>query len=381
MDTIKAFDRRVRIREMIFSLAILACLTPWVSAPMALVLGLVIAFFIGHPFLHLNHKATHILLQVSVVGLGFGMNAATALKAGREGLVFTVASIVGTLTAGLLFGRLFRIDRKTSLLISGGTAICGGSAIAALSPVIKAEERQVSVALGAVFILNSVALFLFPAVGHLLGLTQTQFGLWSAIAIHDTSSVVGAAGKYGPEALQIATTVKLARALWIIPVSLLAAVFFQGRGRKASRAMTHPAETRPGGAMTYAAGKANSNAAERANSNADGKANSNDPERANSNAAERANSNVAGKAKIRIPWFIGLFVVAILLNTWLPMPAVSHVLVGASHTGLTLTLFLIGSGLSPEVVKNTGVKPLLQAVLLWVLISGSTLWVILSLVK
>src|SRR5260221_4945700 len=157
------------------------------------------------------------------------MNAAGAIKAGKEGLFFTVASIVGTLTVGLLIGRFFKIEKKTSLLIAGGTAICGGSAIAALSPVIRAEERQVSVALGVVFILNSVALFLFPVIGHLLHLSQTQFGLWSAIAIHDTSSVVGAAGKFGSEALQIAMTVKLARALWIIPVSLLAAFFFRGR--------------------------------------------------------------------------------------------------------------------------------------------------------
>jgi len=318
MDTIKLFDKHITIRELFFAVAIFACLTPWVTPPVALLLGLGVAFFVGHPFLHLNHKATHILLQVSVVGLGFGMNAASAVKAGREGILFTVASIVGTLTVGLLMGRLFKIEKKTSLLIAGGTAICGGSAIAALSPVIKAEERQVSVALGVVFILNSVALFLFPVIGHLLHLSQSQFGLWSAIAIHDTSSVVGAAGRYGPEALQIATTVKLARALWIIPVSLLAAMFFR-RG--------------------------------------------------------------SGRAKIRIPWFIGVFVLAILLNTWMPMPAVSHAVVQSAHAGLTLTLFLIGSGLTREVLKNTGFKPMLQGVLLWVLISGLTLWAIVSLAR
>jgi uncharacterized integral membrane protein (TIGR00698 family) len=307
-------------KKIIFAVGVLACLTPWVSPPLALVLGLIIAFFVGHPFLHLNHKATHILLQVSVVGLGFGMSATTALRAGKEGFVFAVASIVGTLSFGLLLGRLFHMEKKTSLLISGGTAICGGSAIAALSPVIKAEERQVSVALGTIFILNSVALFLFPFIGHLLHLSQTQFGLWSAIAIHDTSSVVGAAGRYGPEALQIATTVKLARALWIIPVSLLAAFFFR-------------------------------------NKNADGP-----------------------KTKIKIPYFIGLFVLAILLNTWLPIPALSHTIVGASHAGLTLTLFLIGSGLTVQVLKNTGVQPLLQGIILWILISVTTLWAILSLV-
>ena len=173
--------------------------------------------------------------------------------------------------------------------------------------------------MGTVFILNSIALFLFPVIGHFLHLSQNQFGLWSAIAIHDTSSVVGAAGRYGPEALQIATTVKLARALWIIPVSLLVAFFFRGRGRGSKR------------------------------------------------------------ARISIPWFIGLFVVAILLNTWLPVPALDHALVQASHAGLTLTLFLIGSGLSMQVLKNTGVRPLLQGILLWALISVTTLWAIMSL--
>ena len=329
MDTMKLFDKHIKIRELFFAVAIFACLTPWATPPVALLLGLGVALFVGHPFLHLNHKATHILLQVSVVGLGFGMNASSAVKAGREGILFTVASIVGTLTVGLLMGRFFKIEKKTSLLIAGGTAICGGSAIAALSPVIRAEERQVSVALGVVFILNSVALFLFPVIGHLLHMSQSQFGLWSAIAIHDTSSVVGAAGRYGPEALQIATTVKLARALWIIPVSLVTAWVF-GRRR---------------GGEGHGAGVAGGSAA-------------------------------MGRGKIKIPWFIGLFVVAILLNTWLPMPAISHAVVKASHAGLTLTLFLIGSGLTRQVLKNTGFKPMLQGVLLWVLISGVTLWAI-----
>src|ERR1700679_2521309 len=247
MDTIKVLGKHNTIRQVIFTIVVFACLPPWVTPPLALVLGLFIALFVGHPFLHLNHKATHLLLQVSVVGLGFGMNAASALRAGREGFLFAVVSIAGTLGFGLLLGRIFRIEKKTSLLISGGTAICGGSAIAALSPVIRAEERQVSVAMGTVFILNSVALFLFPVIGHLLHLSQTQFGLWSAIAIHDTSSVVGAAGRYGPEALQVATTVKLARALWIIPVSLVAALIFRP-GRAAGAADAHagdPAEGRP----------------------------------------------------------------------------------------------------------------------------------------
>lgn len=339
MDTIKALDKHSTIRQVIFIVVVFACLTPWITPPLALVLGLFIAFFVGHPFLHLNHKATHLLLQVSVVGLGFGMDAASTLRAGKEGLLFAEASIAGTLSFGLLLGRIFRIEKKTSLLISGGTAICGGSAIAALSPVIRAEERQVSVAMGTVFILNSVALFLFPVVGHFLHLSQTQFGLWSAIAIHDTSSVVGAAGRYGPEALQIATTVKLARALWIIPVSLVVALFFRD------------------GTTAKTAGAAGING---------------------SGHGGRA---AKARAKVRIPWFIGLFILAILLNTWLPVPALSHAIVGASHAGLTLTLFLIGSGLSIQVLKNTGLRPLLQGGILWVLISVTTLWAIVSLVR
>jgi uncharacterized integral membrane protein (TIGR00698 family) len=184
--------------------------------------------------------------------------------------------------------------------------------------VNKAEERQDSVALGVVFILNSVALFLFPVIGHWLGMSQLQFGLWSAIAIHDTSSVVGAAGRYGPEALQIATTVKLARALWIIPVSLVAAMFFNRRSAGGGSA----------------------------------------------------------RAKIKIPYFIGLFIVAILLNTWLPIQGLSKMIVGASHAGLTLTLFLIGSGLTRQVLRQTGVRPMFQGVLVWMLIAGGTLWAI-----
>ncbi|HEV2483211.1 MAG TPA: putative sulfate exporter family transporter [Puia sp.] len=339
MDTIKVLDKHNSIRQVLFGVAVILCLTPLVTPPMALLLGLGIALLVGHPFLHLNHKATHILLQVSVVGLGFGMNAASALRAGKDGFLFTVVSIVGTLTAGLLLGRWMRVDKKTSLLISGGTAICGGSAIAALSPVIKAEERQVSVALGVVFILNSVALFLFPVIGHMLGMSQLQFGLWSAIAIHDTSSVVGAAGHYGPEALQIATTVKLARALWIIPVSLLAAFAFRPNARKAAAG----APAQPDDARHVAEG-------------------------------------TAGRAKIKIPYFIGLFIVAILLNTWLPIQALSKMIVGASHAGLTLTLFLIGSGLSRQVLRQTGVRPMLQGVLVWTLIAGGTLWAILVLI-
>lgn len=309
------FNRRITTRELIFLLAVVFCLSPLISPPVALLMGLVIAQFVGHPYLHLNHKATHILLQVSVVGLGFGMNVSSALKAGGQGVLFTIASITGTLTGGFFMGRLLKIEKRTSCLISAGTAICGGSAIAAVSPVIGAEEKQISVALGTVFILNSIALFLFPVIGHALHLSQTQFGLWSAIAIHDTSSVVGAAGKYGPHALEVATTVKLARALWIIPVAFLFSFLFKSKG-----------------------------------------------------------------SKVKIPWFIGLFVVAMLINTYIPaVNPFDHAIVAIAKAGLTLTLFLIGCGLSRKALQSVGFRPLLQGVLLWAVISVVALWAVISL--
>ncbi len=305
-------DKSVTTREIVFVIALIFCLTSFVTPPVALLIGFAIAQFIGHPFLHLNHKATSFLLKISVVGLGFGMNVTSAVHAGREGLLFTVASITGTLALGLLLGRLLKIEKKTSHLISSGTAICGGSAIAAISPLIKAEEKQISVALGTIFILNSIALFLFPFIGHQLHLSQMQFGLWSAIAIHDTSSIVGAANKYGAEALQVATTVKLARALWIIPVALLTTVFFK-----------------------------------------------------------------TGKQKIKIPYFIGLFVLAMAINTYFPVVhRVSGWIVNLAKTGLTITLFLIGAGLSSAVLKSVGIKPLLQGIILWIVISVVALWAV-----
>lgn len=310
-------DRSITTREVIFVVAVSLCLTPWVSPPVALVLGLVVAQLIGHPFLHLNHKATHLLLQVSVVGLGFGMNVHSALQAGKEGILFTIVSIFGTLILGAVLGKLLKIERKTAHLISSGTAICGGSAIAAISPVINAEEKQISVALGTIFILNSAALFLFPVIGHALHLSETQFGLWSAIAIHDTSSVVGAASKYGPHALEVATTVKLARALWIIPVAIGTAIVFRNKSRQ-----------------------------------------------------------------VKIPYFIGLFIVAMVLNTYVPGVAlVAPYLINVAKTGLTLTLFLIGAGLSRKVLQSVGIRPMLQGIALWIAISAAALWAVVSLAQ
>lgn len=295
------FEIKKSHQKFIFVLLGLVCLSGFITPPIALLLGLIIANLSGHPFLYLNHKATNILLQVSVVGLGFGMNANSAGSAGKAGFLFAVASIFSTLILGYFIGKWLDIEKKTSHLISCGTAICGGSAIAAIAPVIKSDEKETSVALGVIFILNSIALFLFPAVGHWLNLPQQEFGLWCAVAIHDTSSVVGAANKYGPEALQIATTIKLARALWIIPVALITASLFKSQ-----------------------------------------------------------------KSKIKIPYFIGLFVFAMLLNTFVPQTAIiSPFLVSGAKVGLTFTLFLIGAGLNSSVLKIVGLKPLLQGVLLW----------------
>ncbi len=288
-------------------------MTSYISPPIALLLGLVLANLSGHPFLHLNHKATNILLQISVIGLGFGMNINSALAAGKEGFLFTIASIFSTLILGTFLGKWFKIEKKTSHLISCGTAICGGSAIAAIAPVIQSNEKQTSVALGVIFILNSVALFLFPAVGHWLDLSQTDFGLWSAIAIHDTSSVVGAASKYGPEALQIATTVKLARALWIIPVALITSVIFKNKS-----------------------------------------------------------------SKLKIPYFIGLFILTMIVNTYVPHTAViAPYIVSIAKIGLTVTLFLIGAGLNLNALKSVGIKPLLQGISLWIFIAIGSLVAIL----
>ncbi len=272
-------------------------------------LGVIIVNVFGNPFVEFNHKAITFLLQFSVVGLGFGMNAYSAVSAGKEGFTLTILSIFSTLIFGFLLGKWLQTEKKTSHLISCGTAICGGSAIAAIAPVVKSNENQTSIALGVIFILNSVALFAFPFIGHQLDLSQRDFGLWCAIAIHDTSSVVGAANKYGAEALQVATTVKLARALWIIPISLLTSFVFKNQSRTVG-------------------------------------------------------------TRIKIPYFIGLFIIAMLLNTYVPsINSVASHIVGIAKIGLTITLFLIGATLNFTTLKTVGVKPLLQGVFLWIFIA------------
>ncbi|KQO21175.1 hypothetical protein ASF10_13710 [Flavobacterium sp. Leaf82] len=298
------------IQQSFFALIVVLCLFSIISPPIALLLGVIMVNVFGNPFVEFNNKAITYLLQFSVVGLGFGMNAASAISAGKEGFLLTIFSIFSTLILGTFLGKWLKTDKKTSHLISCGTAICGGSAIAAISPIIKSNENQTSIALGVIFILNSIALFVFPFIGHQLDLSQKDFGLWCAIAIHDTSSVVGAANKYGAEALQIATTVKLARALWIIPISLLTAFFFKNKSQNKG-------------------------------------------------------------AKIKIPYFIGLFILAMLLNTYVPATAlVAQNIVGIAKIGLTITLFLIGATLNISTVKSVGVKPLLQGVMLWIFIAA-----------
>jgi len=309
----KFLDKTITTRELIFLLALVFCISPLITPPLALLLGLFIAQFVGHPFLHLNHTVSHLLLRISVVLLGFNVNISTAIKAGKESLGITVVTILGTLLTGCLLGRLFKTNNKTSFLIAAGTAICGGSAIAAISPVIKAKEKQISVALATIFILNATALVAFPLIGTWLHLSQHQFGIWCAIAIHDTSSVIGAAGKYGTHALEIATTVKLTRALWIVPLVFVSSFIFKNKG-----------------------------------------------------------------AKIKFPWFIGLFGATICLNTFFPViQNFSQYIVTVSRSVLTVTLFLIGCGLSGKPVKQVGVKPVLQGLILWVLVAVATLLAIL----
>lgn len=287
----------------------------WATPPVVLFLGLAFALVCGQPYPAFNKKMSKQLLQYSVVGLGFGMNVEAALASGKDGMMFTVISVFGTLLVGWLVGRLLlKVDKNTSYLISSGTAICGGSAIAAVGPVIKAKDSEMSVALGTVFILNAVALFIFPPIGRYLGLDDVQFGTWAAIAIHDTSSVVGAGAAYSEAALEVATTIKLTRALWIIPVALVTCILFRSKDKK-----------------------------------------------------------------IKVPWFILWFVVAMLVNTYLldAVPQVGKTINGIARKSLTLTMFFIGASLSPAVLRQVGVKPLLQGVILWGLVSAVTLAVVL----
>ena len=217
--------------KIVFLLALILCLSGWISPPVALSLGIIFGLSIRHPYPHFSRSAARILLQVSVVALGFGMNLDEIVKAGRNGFIYTALGISFSLIVGLALGKFLRIGGNASYLITAGTAICGGSAIAAIGPILHADDEEMAVSLGTVFILNSIALLAFPPIGNVLHLTQSQFGLWAALAIHDTSSVVGAAAKYGAQALVVGTTVKLARALWIVPLALVTAAVKRSKTR------------------------------------------------------------------------------------------------------------------------------------------------------
>lgn len=298
-------------QKIIFILGLLFALTSFASPPIALALGLIFGLFFTHPFLKHSQKLSKTLLQICVIGLGFGMNLHEVLKAGKSGFFYTAISILFALSLGLILGKLLKVGKTNSYLISVGTAICGGSAIAAVGPVADATDDEMSVSLGTIFILNSVALIVFPFVGEWLNLSQTQFGLWAALAIHDTSSVVGAGAKFGAVALAVGTTVKLARALWIVPVTLTTA------------------------------------------------------------AIKRSG------AKVKYPWFIGFFVIAAVVNTYLTFgEPLYEMLYDLARIGLTVTLYLIGSHISLETLKQTGIRPLAQGIILWIIISVLSLWLI-----
>ncbi len=300
------------MHKKVFFLGLILAASGVISPPFALLGGLVYGLALAHPYHVESKQLSKFLLQASVVGLGFGMNLHQVVHAGRSGFLYTAVSITLVMLLGISFGYLLRVGKKSSFLIAAGTAICGGSAIAAVGPIAEASEEEMAVSLGAVFILNSVALFLFPVIGLALHMSQSQFGLWSALAIHDTSSVVGATAKYGAVALAIGTTVKLARALWIVPLSLVTA------------------------------------------------------------------ATLKSKARIQWPWFILFFCLAALLNTILPAfnPAFST-LSRLGKIGLTVTLFLIGTGLSKETLKKVGVRPLLQGLTLWIIVGTASLALIL----
>ncbi|MDF0718468.1 putative sulfate exporter family transporter [Kaistella sp. PBT33-4] len=298
--------------KVVFFVLAAVSLLPVISAPIALLLGIFFINIFQTKIVGLPQYTKNVL-QYSVVGLGFSINLGMAFEAGSKGFLFSVFTIVLVFAAGLLLGKMLNIDRKITQLISAGTAICGGSAIAAVSPTINSTNSQNSLALGIVFVLNALALFIFPYLGMYLGLSQQQFGVWAAIAIHDTSSVVGAASKFGDEALHIATTVKLARALFIIPIVLLFSLVYKK------------------------------------------------------------------ETKVKFPLFIAFFILAILLNTYLPfLKNISPYIAEISKAGLKVALFLIGTGLSISNLKSIGPRPFLLGILLWVLISSVSLYAVLE---
>ena len=302
----------------IYTAGILFCFTPWASPGSALALGLAFALLLDNPYRESSSSYVRWLLQVSVVLLGFGVDLDAVLRVGAHGLLFAAATIVTTFALGYGLAKFLGINRKISLLISAGTAICGGSAIAAVGSAVDADRSEMSVAMGTVFLLNAVALFLFPFLGHVLGLDQNQFGTWAGVAIHDVSSVTGAASAYGDQALQVATIVKLSRVLWILPVTFAAVAFFPRTGKP--------------------------------------------------------------RGKVSVPWFILGFLLASALGSFLPAlhPAVPW-LARIAKVGFSATLFCIGASLSRAAIKQVGYKPLVQGLCLWFFISCAALLTVLDL--
>jgi uncharacterized integral membrane protein (TIGR00698 family) len=300
---------------MVFLACAALMLVPGMSPAIALALGVTLALTMGNPYPSLTARGAPLLLKTSVVGLGFGLSLEMLIHAGAMGLLYTTVVVLGTLALGLWLGRVLRVPAETSLLIASGTGICGGSAIAAVGSAVGARGESMSVALATVFILNAVALYVFPATGALLGLSQAQFGVWAAVAIHDTSSVVGAASLYGATALAIATVIKLARALWIVPLTLGAA-YARGRGGPGRRAVL-------GG----------------------------------------------------MPWFVVVFVGAVVVRTISPGPALPWLdgLASAARVGLVLTLFLIGAGITRSTLKQAGGRPFAQGLILWLIVAALSL--------
>lgn len=302
------------VRIGLFGTIIILALLNYITSPVALVLGFLFALLVGNPFPEKSKKAIRFLLKISVIGLGFGMSLTEAVQSSKDGFLITITSILLTVGLGLFLLRVLRVDKKLGFLMTSGTSICGGSAIAAISPIIKANHQTISIAIGVVFLLNSVALFIFPSLGRTFELTQEQFGLWCAVAIHDTSSVMGAALEYGDRALQIATTVKLARTLWIIPLSLFAMVLFKSKNQR-----------------------------------------------------------------VKVPLFILGFIATMLLNSYHLVPTIVSIkIVDLSKSLLVTTLFLIGTNLSLQDIRQSGLKPVLFSTILWIAVSVFSLFFVLN---
>ncbi|MGH9597929.1 MAG: YeiH family protein [Edaphobacter sp.] len=303
------------VKKNLFYIGIIVSASGLIGPPLALTAGLVFGLSVAHPMYAESRNLSKFLLQAAVVCLGFGMNLKEVIHAGASGFMYTAISITFVLSFGILLGKMLQVGKTQSQLIAVGTAICGGSAIAAMGPILDANEEEMAVSLGTVFVLNSVALLLFPFIGHALHFTQTQFGLWAALAIHDTSSVVGAGAKYGAVALAVGTTVKLARALWIVPLAIAMAMLKKS------------------------------------------------------------------KAKVSWPWFILYFCFAAVLATYVPryIPQSMAVFSGLNRLGraaLTVVLFLIGTGITRNTLKEVGVRPLVQGVGLWIVVATLSLWAI-----